>query len=363
MKYYQPSPAQIETWVRQNFDVKPRKNGAELRICSPFDGDDGYHFNISPEKGTCHCWTGDEWAGPVNPRTGKRGCSFVKFVQKYRGCTYYAAVAEIQAAAPDGAPGTYFVATGREGASSSSEEKGERLVALPDGAVPLLSSSSKKAKSLICQKLASRGITEELVKRYQIHHVGTDILWPYYEYGDLVYWQSRSLINKVFRFPSLEECGVNKTDFLYNFDNVEPASYIVVVEAIFGVMTLGDQCVATGGADLSDLQVRKISLLGPRDGVILAPDNDHAGITSLIRNAKKLAGKLPVYYALPPSVRYREGDQDKFSKDWNELYEKCHYPFAQIRTTFESRHTKFDESAMASLSRRLQQLRPTYNPI
>jgi hypothetical protein len=59
---FNPTPEQIEAFVAHYFDFKARKNGRELVICNPFDGDADFHFNVSKAKGVCHDWHGDEWA-------------------------------------------------------------------------------------------------------------------------------------------------------------------------------------------------------------------------------------------------------------------------------------------------------------
>ncbi len=41
-------PAKIIAWIERNFDYKERRGGEELCICSPFNSDTGYNFNINP---------------------------------------------------------------------------------------------------------------------------------------------------------------------------------------------------------------------------------------------------------------------------------------------------------------------------
>jgi hypothetical protein len=151
-------------------------------------------------------------------------------------------------------------------------------------------------------------------------HCGLAVVWPYYEYDELVYWQSRSRVNKEFLFPP-ESVGVIKTDFLYGFDQVEPASHIIITESIIDSQTVEEQCVATGGASLGSKQVRKIRALGPRDGIILAPDNDLAGLKSVLYNATLLRPlQTKLYVSLPPAIEYTNDDGElDFTTDWNEV--------------------------------------------
>src|SRR5574339_160686 len=89
-------PAQIESWVARHFDYKRRKNGEELLICNPFDGDTGFKFNIStqPKKskktGAVGFWVHD-WRPSASAHNG----SFVKFVQRYKGLTFREAIKDI----------------------------------------------------------------------------------------------------------------------------------------------------------------------------------------------------------------------------------------------------------------------------
>jgi DNA primase len=140
-------------------------------------------------------------------------------------------------------------------------------------------------------------------------------------------------MNKVFRFPS-EAVGVTKGMFLYGFDMVEPGDYAIVTEAIFDSTTLGAQAVASGGAVLTDLQVRRIRALNPVNGVILAPDNDSAGMKSIASNYRMLRPYVKkIFYSVPSKLEYKKGH---FIKDWNELFSHAKMGHAEIRKLFES---------------------------
>ena len=158
--------------------------------------------------------------------------------------------------------------------------------------------------------------------------------WPYYEFETLVYWQSRNRFNKVYRFPdvsvfdkksgaTLGETEGSKGDFLYGFDDCDIASYVTITESIFGQYTLGQQALASGGASLTPSQVGKIKILGPKKGIILSPDNDSAGVKSMIHNFRLLQPLgYPIYWSLPPKLEYQSGDKKKYTKDWNELVQE-----------------------------------------
>lgn len=317
-------PAKIIAWIAKNFEFKTRKNGTEYCINSPFNDDTGFNFNINPEKGRCHDWRGDEWAGPINPETNKRNCSFIKFVRLYKKCRYSEAVSDVLGTAVDI---RYYLRPENRLTDQSAKKK--VAVALPNGVEPLLSSEDKQARALI-HWLGTRGYTNDDIAKNDLHHFGMDVYWPYYEFDTLVYWQSRSRLNKKFNFPSLDvydksgkvigQVDGTKGDFLYGFDDIEPASYVIITEAIFDKHTLREQALASGGAILTPKQIGKLKILGPRNGVILSPDNDSAGLKSIISNYQLLSSHgFSVYYSIPPSLEYEKDGVKRSTKDWNEL--------------------------------------------
>jgi hypothetical protein len=347
-------PEKIAAWVYRNFpDCKPRKNGDELRICNPFNDDTGYHFNISCIKGYAHDWRGDSsWVG-YNPNTGKlQYRTFIRFVQLYltqkRGsCSFTEAIQDVLGAS-SGARALFKWQRTR----LLPETKETVSLALPDGTAKFGQSQPKLIAGLVSW-LNSRGVDDRKIKKYNIMHSGLDVVWPYYEYDpEPVYWQCRSRLNKVFRFPP-ENVGVTKGEFFYGFDQVEPASYVAITESIFVCLTLEDQCLATGGASMTHTQVQKLKLLGPRDGIILTPDNDKAGIESILHNAaliKPLGYKI--FYALPPIVKLPDGS---FSKDWNDLVKVA--STAEIKKTFEISVKPLNMQQKLYLENRMKQLK------
>lgn len=320
-------PAQkIAAYIESKFEFDRRRDGEEYVINNPLTYDTGKHFNINVHKAVCHDWRGDEWAGPLNPRTGKRNCSFINFVSLYENVSYGEAVR---------------IVLGQDYLNFRAEVQKlpvvKQQMSLPRGAVPLIDSKCGE-RDMLVRWLKSRGYTEKDIAADNIHHVGVDVVWPYYEYEELVYWQSRSRLNKRFNFPSSEmfddEGNVigkrefGKGDFFYGFDKAEHGSYAVITEGIFDAYTLGKQVLASGGALLTGSQVNKLKLLNPAKGVILAPDNDVAGVQSAFTNGNKLrqAG-MNAYIALPPDV----------VKDWNELITETKLDKSKIRIMFDER--------------------------
>lgn len=301
MPYITVPPEKIAAWIDKHFPDRRVRKDTEYIICNPFDGDEDYKFNINVEKGVCHYWRGDEWA-PRNPKTGKRNTGFLNFVKLYRKCSWQQAVREVI--------GTNSMLTKRK----EREERVPDQLRLPAGSMPIVGSPMPQIAKTAAKWLKSRGITAEQIEANRIHHTVTDVVWPYYEYEALVYWQSRNLLNKRFLFPPQDVAG---KDYFYGFDQAEPASHVIITEAIFCSLTLGEQAIASGGAVMGEKLVKKLRLLDPVDGVILAPDNDEPGIKSILVNAplvKRLGYK--VFYSIPPKLRLPDGS---FTKDWNDL--------------------------------------------
>lgn len=338
-KFKNLPPNAIENWVDKHFDYKKRsgRNGYELVLANPFYHNDNKKFNISLDRGVCHDWRGDDnWAGPINPETGKRNCSFIKFVRLYLKCTYKEALESIL-----GSSGDISGYLNPESRLTDKESKTEFSVTLPNGA-RLLSGSTDKQAMALNKWLGSRGYTPEDIGKYELYHLGMDVYWPYYEFDTLVYWQSRSRLNKRFNFPELDVydrsgkiIGVtsgSKGDFIYGFDDIDPASYIIVTEAIFDKHVLGKQTCASGGAILTPNQIKKIRILGPRDGVILAPDNDKAGIKSIVANTVLLQRQgFKVFYSIPPKLKYEKDGETLETKDWNEFFAGVGLTTTEIR--------------------------------
>lgn len=350
--------AYIASWIEKNFKFKTRKGGSEYCINSPFDDDTGYNFNINPEKAKCHDWRGDEWAGPINPETGKRNCSFIKFVRLYLKCSYREALEELLEA-----KGNVSEYLRPEGRITDQESKKKISVALPEGVSLLTGSADKQAKAV--QKwLKTRGYTDQEISKNELYYNAMTVYWPYFEFDTLVYWQSRSRLNKTFNFPSLDVydqfgkiVGItdgSKGDFLYGFDDIEPANYVVIVEAIFCKNTLGEQTLASGGAILTDNQIKKLRILGPKEGIILAPDNDKAGIKSVFANTILLQRQgFKVFVSIPPKLEYTEDNKIKHTKDWNDLITKLKMPKKEIRGIMDNNIKKATKACLVTLRKEL----------
>ena len=322
---FKPSSKQIYDWVSRSFpDFKARKNGTELSINNPLSADNGYHLGINTETGQMHDWRSDSWAG-------NKSRTFLRFVQLYRKCSYLDAIKDV---CSEQMPAIDEIYNRLRDSQKQTAKPAETGIALPPGSLPLFDNAETLNGKLLMRWLRSRGMTDDMVQQANLYFIGMRVIWPYYEYGEMVYWQERDRLNKVFRFPP-ESVGVSKGMFLYGFDNVEPNSYVAITEAIFGSSTIGDQAIASGGASLTDTQVQKIRTLNPIEGVILAPDNDKAGMDSLVYNYRQLSPHVKkIFMAVPPKIRIGM-NSDKFTKDWNELITDAKMDRFEVQKAFE----------------------------
>lgn len=303
------TPVQIENWVSSHFKYKKRSGGRQLVINNPFDGDSGYHFWISTvksalkqgkNKGKVGYWVFDF-------RPGVFAGSLINFVMKYRKLNYFQAIQELTGL-KRGDLKSILRQDFRKKQEIEKEEEEEKCLELPKFSKILTEESdNSKIKQIALNYLHNRAINNEKIQHYSLYYTPVTIVFPYVEYGLTVYWQERELLNKKFNFPDAIKTGLNKTDFVFGFDHVDPNDDVVIVESIFNCMSIGHNCIASGGATISGKQPLKISALSPRT-LILAPDFDEAGLKSLIGNYYLLKNKFKLAYCLPPSV-----------DDWNDM--------------------------------------------
>jgi len=327
----------IKAWVAKRFQFKERKDGVELVLNNPLTYDDGEHFSINIEKGVCGDWRGNEWAGPIT-HTGKRNTSFLNFVSKVLKCSIREALKSVLGDHAD------LYAVSKEQISKPDP----RIIAIPAEFKPISGDTEDQQSLISLMYLLKRGYSDVEITKGNLHVNGVTVLWPYYEFGELVYWQSRSVINKAFNFPTnvvdVDGSKIGKSDFLYGFDDCEPNRYLILVEAIFDKMTLGDQCCAIGGAMLTEKQARKVCFLKPKSGIILAVDNDLAGLRSIISNHGILKPHgFKLFYAIPPSG----------AKDWNECITECGLDKPSIRRAMADSIQLLDMQALIKITRQI----------
>jgi hypothetical protein len=302
-------------------------------------GDSGKHFNVSLVEKEIHGRRGF-WVHDWRPGHQDHDGSFLRFVMAYKKISYIDALRDVCGANVD----VREYLRRHETKTDKEDTPEEVVVALPKGAKRISERSDSLARLAAMNYLSSRCIDDDTSKQYFLHYDSTSIIFPYLEYGMLVYWQSRSLLGKVFEFPP-ESIGVTKSEFLYGFDYVEPNEPLIVCEAIIDSINIGPGAVAFGGSRLSTKQVRKIKALNP-SCIILAADNDkpdkhgnRAGIMSILKNYELLKHYFRrIYYAMP---------FDPF-KDWNDMA----VAGANVRSFIDDSIKSMDLKTIISLKRK-----------
>lgn len=300
--YFVPTAKQIEKWLSLN-DVKYKSGSKDqIRVCNP-DGDTKFNMAISKSKAVVHDFR-------VSHR--QYDGSFVRFVSKYKGISIHEAISEIKSCHKSNNSLLLSNKNNEIEEDNNDDEEIEDEILLPNGSESIrnIKSDSMMYRIVYNYLTKDRGLDRETIFGANVHYLGTSIVVPYYEYGMIVFWQIRHQLSKRFIFPdsSLKSAG----DFLYGFDNVEPKSFVIIAESIFNSLSIGADCVATGGAALKKGQIDLLSILSPEE-IILAPDNDGAGRKSLEKDYLSLYKRdWEINYCLPPYC----SDEDI---DWNDM--------------------------------------------
>lgn len=297
--FIKPSPLQIEAWLSKNFEIKIG-NEDQIRICNP-DGDTDFRLWISKSNAAVH---------DFRPNHQQYDGSFLKFVAKYKNISFTAAVKEV--CGKD-------IIKEKHNEIKLDRDISSDEIKLPSGSISMKDGTGSAHEICMNYLLNTRGLSKESIFKANIHYCGTHIVVPYYQYDMLVYYQMRSIMNKVFKFPNESETKKKAGDFLWGFDDIEPQSTVIVVESIFNAMSIGRDTVATGGAKLKKGQIKLLSILGPQT-IILAPDSDGAGIESISRDYYELRNTFKdLWYVIPPK-----------DVDWNDMLKAGDNPYEYI---------------------------------
>jgi hypothetical protein len=303
----------VLSWINRNFGAnKIRKGGQEIVMANPW-GDSGQHFNISLTEVTSKSGRKGFFVHDWRPGHQQHDGSFLRFVQEYKNCSFVEAFKDVCGKNAD--PRAYLRAIKERQQEKDQELPEETEIILPPGSKRIDEPSDAMARELAVNYLNSRAVSIDDAKQHFVHYNSVSIVFPYVEFGVVVYWQSRSMVGKVFEFPP-SEIGVTKSEFLYGFDQVEPGGNIIIVESIIDSINIGPGAVAMGGAQLSEKQVKKIRVLNPHE-IILGADNDkpdekgiRPGTASVWYNYNLLKPYFQnVYYCIP---------NDPY-KDWNDM--------------------------------------------
>jgi DNA primase len=202
-----------------------------------------------------------------------------------------------------------------------------KKVEMPDGFEYLYGSNDILAQPVI-NYLHTRKVTAEQIQSHKIGYTDLEVVFPFFEDGDIVYWQSRSVIDKKFKFPE----GTNKTDFVYGIDNIEPGEPIIMTESIFNALMF-DRGVPIGGSSPSPNQKIKLKKRGVSE-IIVAFDNDEAGRAGTSQCFKLFRSDFSLCYSMPPDPEL----------DWNDIAQMHGRPAAYESLTKNIKKLTFQES-------------------
>lgn len=155
----------------------------------------------------------------------------------------------------------------------------KRALALPDE-YRLLGLYNSRTAKLVEQNLKGRGFNINRLMRKGIGYCasgeyGGRIIIPYYEGGNLVYFNARKFIDvgEKFKNPTKNECGVGKSEVIYNIDALSLYERVWLFESTTNALTIGDNAIGTGGKSLSVWQKNKILQSQVKD-IIIGLDDD-----------------------------------------------------------------------------------------
>ena len=309
--FVKPTAAQITRWIESNATNHSLRHsqtrGDIYLIDNPgIIGDSGLHIGISPDQG---------WVKDYRPHMSRYCGSFLRFVSTIRNCSIQDAIKEV-CGGDANLKGLLAEARKRMRRQEPEPEETEVVIdddiKLPPGLLSITDKSTPKAWEFATGYLKKRAVSLEEAARLKVMYNGTMLCFPYIEYGELVYWQARTLMGKQYIFPDATATR-SAEDFLHGFDFIEPQTQIILVESIFNEIVCGEGTMATGGATLKHKQYRRIRNVLEPSKTILAPDNDDAGIASLKHNYNLLRqSSKDIYYCLPPNR----------GEDWNDMAQR-----------------------------------------
>lgn len=109
--------------------------------------------------------------------------------------------------------------------------------------------------------IESRGFNPNiLIQKYDIRADNFNLVFPVYYYHKIVSYQERDIRYKFYKSCPTETAIINYKDILYNLDNCKK-NYVVVVEGLFDVFRMGDNCCGTFGISYTKKQVALLANL------------------------------------------------------------------------------------------------------
>ncbi len=216
------------------------KNGSPdfLQMNCPFCDDHSDHLGIHITGKYSYCWR-------------CKGHNIIKTIESLVGCTWK----EAEEIHEQYMRGSEWI----EEEETLPETKNETIL------VPGLKLDARHRRYLANRDFEVNYIERKFDLRGTMHYGDYKfrIIIPIYFNGQIVSYQGRDITNKQhLRYKACAKKNeiIHHKEILYNYDNCTNVNkHVMVVEGLFDVFRLGDDCVATFGTAFTDNQVKLLS--------------------------------------------------------------------------------------------------------
>lgn len=169
--------------------------------------------------------------------------------------------------------------------------------------------------SVAMDYLKSRGFSKEDVQFYRLKTDRQEkyIVVPFFENGDLVYYQIRGINNSQKLNPE-KGVALGKSCYLFNHDGAKQYEEVVVVEGWADAMTVGKNAVSIQGKILSKIQAKKLADMKANKYVIFF-DADDSTAQHQVNSAKLLQGYTDKPVFMVNSYTQTDKDPNDLGRD------------------------------------------------
>lgn len=199
---------------------------------------------------------------------------------------------------------------------------------LPDDAFRILGCQGTIISMEIINYLRDRGFNDQainLIDPYFANHLSYGIILPYKRNGEIVFWIQRLFGSYGPKYISAINEGnsglvqyYGKSSVLWNIDNIEDNSQVVICEGIFSaasVIQCGLQAIGISGKTLSEMQRSLLMEKKPKK-ILIALDGRRPGMDNTTEKSEKMKRNLIDFIEDITIINLPEG------KDPNDLGEE-----------------------------------------
>lgn len=301
--------------------------GDQTRFDCPFCGENKKRFYVHNTKGLWICFRCSDTGNPVSftmnyfsigfPEATDILASFDYNVEEMRDNSSFR---QYDSSLTEEEQLLLFIS--REGAPIEVEEevKIPTCPPLPTQSKPLISNFDNQEAFPFLTYLHGRGVTYGQIKQHNIHYTTYGeitlidgrqlglrnhlVLPTHNQFNQLVFWNTRSIepdgFIKSFNAPSKEE-EYSKHNSVFNLNNAQRTSKIVIQEGVFDALTVGDSGVATFGKKVTRAQIALIATAAKENNIPIYIFLDGDAKNEMVRTAKDLREAeqgLTIYYVV-----------------------------------------------------------------